>query len=388
MLEFHETNPYPNQDTSEAVSIQLLLFLDDRPTSQKYIRQVMSNLEQIAQDVPYTLKIMEIGEHPHLVEHFRLIVTPALIKIFPEPRETLAGSNIVYGLERCWPRWQESLKQQMSQGSNGEGTSGVMSNSLSYSAELMQASDDIFRLKKEKEALLEQLRFKDQIIHMLAHDLRSPLTAASIAVDTLEITDTQKRSERVHQIKKNIYQQTKTNFQTMNRMITDLLDASRTMNGQFTLTYSEISLKDLSKGILAQLYEQSKAKSLKITHDIPQDLPYLYADEELIRKVIVNILENAIKYTPEQGSITLSILHKTRQKVQVSISDTGLGIPEEKQEQIFEGHFRLQRDQTKEGYGLGLALCRKIILAHYGRIWVDSVPGKGSCFHFTLPICD
>ena len=72
--------------------------------------------------------------------------------------------------------------------------------------------------------------------------------------------------------------------------------------------------------------------------------------------------------------------------VQFSVSDTGPGIPPEKQERIFEGHFRLQRDQEQEGYGLGLALCRKIVRAHYGQIWVDSSLGNGSCFNFTLPV--
>ena len=117
-----------------------------------------------------------------------------------------------------------------------------------------------------------------------------------------------------------------------------------------------------------------------------QDVPAVYADEELIRQVIVNLLDNAVKYTPEGGKVTMSILHRTTQKVQVSICDTGPGIPEEKRERIFEGHFRLQRDQGKEGYGLGLSLCRKIIRVHYGQIWVDSVLGQGSCFHFTLPV--
>ena len=103
-------------------------------------------------------------------------------------------------------------------------------------------------------------------------------------------------------------------------------------------------------------------------------------------KSIVNLLENAAKYTPEGGQITFSIIHRTSQKVQVTISDTGPGIPEEKQHRIFEGHFRLQRDRNQEGYGLGLALCRKIISAHYGQIWVDSVPDQGSDFNFTLPV--
>ena len=121
--------------------------------------------------------------------------------------------------------------------------------------------------------------------------------------------------------------------------------------------------------------------------DIPPDLPEVYGDVALLRQVIVNLLDNAIKYSAQGSDIRLVGLHRTLQKVQVSVIDHGHGIPEDEQEKIFEGHFRLKRDRKKEGYGLGLALCRRIVQAHHGRIWVDSAVGKGSEFHFTLPVC-
>ncbi|QYO68792.1 hypothetical protein JVX88_33195 [Leptolyngbya sp. 7M] len=97
-------------------------------------------------------------------------------------------------------------------------------------------------------------------------------------------------------------------------------------------------------------------------------------------------MDNAIKYTPANGKINVAILHRTTQKVQVSICDTGPGIPSDNQQHIFGDRFRLQRDQAMEGYGIGLALCKRIVQAHYGQIWVDSEPNHGSCFHFTLPV--
>ena len=172
----------------------------------------------------------------------------------------------------------------------------------------------------------------------------------------------------------------------MNRLITDILQASKSINGELKVKRTEVFLSHLFRGIFRRYVNLLKEKSINLTQDIPKDIPGVYADEELIRQVVINLLDNAIKYTPENGQVTLSILHRTSQKVQVSISDTGPGIPKEKEERIFEGHFRLQRDQGKEGYGLGLSLCRKIIRVHYGQIWVDSVLGQGSCFHFTLPV--
>ena len=355
-----------------------MLFVDERPSSHEYIEPIRDYIKTVSQDCFCQLEVIEIHEQPHLVEHFRLVATPALVKVIPEPRQTLAGSNLVNQLKKWWPKWLSSLEENH--------TSTENPSSVGYSGELMRLSDEIFRLKKDKENLQEQLKFKDQVLAMLAHDLRSPLTAASIAVETLELAQDQEFSEKRQKLTAQLFNQTRNQFRVMNRLITDILQASKSMNAQLRVQQTEVFLPGLSKEIVAQYNELLREKSLTLVQDIPQDVPPVYADEELIRQVIVNLIDNAIKYTPEGGEITLSILHRTSQKVQVSVCDTGPGIPEEKQERIFEGHFRLQRDQEKEGYGLGLSLCRKIIRVHYGQIWVDSVPGQGSCFHFTLPV--
>ncbi|MEA5509773.1 histidine kinase [Crocosphaera sp. UHCC 0190] len=384
----------PNlQTTTESAqpalpSIQLLLFVDERPSSHEHIKQIRDYIETVKKDNPCDLEVIEIHEQPHLVEHFRLVATPALVKVAPEPRQTLAGSNLVNQLKKWWPKWQGVLEEQKTINLNHQDenhSSGII-NSVGYSAELMRLSDEIFRLKKEKEELLEQLKFKDQVLAMLAHDLRSPLTAASIAVETLELAQNQENTARHHKLKEQLHQQARKQFRVMNRLITDILQASKSMNAQLEVHRSQVNLPALSEEILCQYQNLLAEKTLKLIKDIPQDVPEVYADEELIRQVIVNLLENAIKYTPEGGEVTVSILHRTTQKIQVSVCDTGPGIPEEKRERIFEGHFRLKRDQGKEGYGLGLSLCRKIVRVHYGQIWVDSVFGQGSCFHFTLPV--
>ncbi len=372
------------------MSLQLLLFVDERPSSRENIQQIYDYLNHLRADYPFELQVIEIEKQPHLVEHFRLVVTPALVKISPEPRQILAGSNLIAQLKKWWPRWQPlSEEQEVNLNEKRDSSQFAASsalNSIGCSAELMRLSDEIFRLKQEKEELLEQLRFKDRVLAMLAHDLRSPLTAASIAVETLELAHNQEDRERAAQLKEQLYQQTRKQFRIMNRMIEDLLQASKSMSAQLQVQPHQLYLQSLSQEILTQFTSRFQEKSQQLKQDIPQDLPAVYADEELIRQVIVNLLENAIKYTPEGGKINFSILHRTTQKIQVSVGDTGPGIPEEKQERIFEGHFRLKRDESKEGYGLGLALCRQIIRVHYGQIWVDSVPQEGSCFHFTLPV--
>jgi len=134
------------------------------------------------------------------------------------------------------------------------------------------------------------------------------------------------------------------------------------------------------------LQQRLQEKQLSLTTELPNDLPTVYADGNQIKRVLINLLDNAIKYTPVGGQVSVVALHRTTQKVQVMVADTGPGIPRENRDKIFEESYRLQRDSAQEGYGLGLALCQRIIRAHYGQIWVDSVSGEGSAFYFTLPV--
>ncbi|MGF1478135.1 MAG: histidine kinase [Cyanophyceae cyanobacterium] len=360
--------------------LKLLLFVDDRLNCWENIQQIRDYLHSEAH-YPFNLQVIETREQPHLVEHFKLVATPALVKIYPSPRQTLAGSNLITQLRKCWLQWQASA------GDAEAATSpGSLDEAIACSAEVMRLSDEIFCLRQEQDKLREQLRFKDQIVAMLAHDLRSPLTAASIAVDTLELAQSRQDEADLVPLKQHLHQQIRQQFRAMNRMIADLLQASKSTGARLNLDPSQLSIQTLCQEIAAQFASRFQDKRQQFDQDIPQDLPTVYADQELLRQVLINLLENAVKYTPEAGIIKLSALHRTTQKIQISISDTGPGIPIAEQERIFEGHFRLQRDEAQDGYGLGLALCRQIINAHYGQIWVDSALNQGSCFHFTLPV--
>jgi two-component system clock-associated histidine kinase SasA len=375
------------KDASGQGILQLLLFVDERSTAQENIQSIFTYLQDLQVEHPFGLEVIEISKQPHLVEHYRLVATPALVKIFPNPRQIIAGSNLIDQLQKWWPKWQiatNKLENEPELANSNTVSSEV--NSISYSAELIKLSDQIFSLQKDKEQLLKQLRFKDQILAMLAHDLRNPLTAASIAVETLELSYEKPDKERNRQLKEQLFKQARKQFRIMNRMITELLQASKSMSAKLQMEPHNVRLQPLCDEILYQFTNQLNKKSLQLKIDIPQDIPPVYADEELVRQVIINLLENALKYTPEGGEISFSILHRTSQKIQISICDNGPGIPLEEQELIFEGHFRLKRDEHKEGYGLGLSLCRKIVNAHYGQIWVDSSSEGGSCFHFTLPV--
>lgn len=388
--------------------LKLLLFVDDRPAHRDNIRSILAYLRELQEQSVFQLDIIETAKQPHLVEHFKLVATPALVKIKPFPRQTLAGSNLVAQLDEWWPRWQKSLAKLEEAGLDDSGSeqgseesteqeaalaerSGsfdVESNTEAnaYSEESIRLADEVFRLQQEKEELREQLSFRDQALAMLAHDIRSPLTAASLAMETLELSALQEDSVKKQELQKQIFRQSRQQFRIMKRMIDDLLESSRSINARIEVRPRKLDLRILCREILLQYQKQAPIKSLTIKQDIPQDIPPVYADEELLRQLLANLLDNAIKYTPKGGVIGLSVLHRTSQKIQVSVSDNGYGIPPEKQEQIFERDFRLERDAKEEGYGLGLAFCRRIARAHYSRIWVDSSPNQGSTFHFTLPV--
>ncbi|MEH1868686.1 MAG: histidine kinase [Nostoc sp.] len=378
--------------------LQLLLFVDGRPKSRQQVQRIRAYLKELQAEYTFEVQTIDVGQQPYLAEHFKLVATPALIKIHPEPRQVLAGSNIIAQLKNWWPRWQvavdaylklqEDLQERLDD--NGRATLPKSTiHSVAVSAELIRLSDEIFRLKQEKDNLQEQLQFKDRVIAMLAHDLRNPLTAAAIAMETLQSNynlETGEFQRLKPSMTAHLLKQARNQTKVIDRMITDLLQVGRGKDTEFPLLPQKVQLGKVFLDVLEELCDRYTAKSQEVETDIPSDLPYVYADPERIRQVLVNLLDNAIKYTPEGGKISVSGLHRTTQKVQFSIGDTGPGIPVENRDRIFENHFRLQRDEGKEGYGIGLCLCQRIILAHYGQIWVDSAPNNGAWFHFTLPV--
>lgn len=385
----HSYKQYPDSDLSSAeeLLLQLLLFVDRRSSSQEQVREIKAYLASLSSSYSFKLDVVEIEKQPHLVEFFKLVATPALVKMSPAPRQTLAGSDLIRQLERWWHQWQVHEKPGIKDDDldSQKPSRPIAPTDISYGKDI-RLSDEIFSLRQEKEELKAQLRFKDKILAMLAHDLRTPLTAASMAVETIELSEKNDSisGDRLINLKHKLFRQARNQFNIMDNMIGELLQSSRNDLSKLAVKPKPLDLCALCRDIIGQFEAKFKQKSMKFTLDLPQDLPLVYADAELIRQLIGNLLENAIKYTPERGSISLSVLHRTNQKVQVSICDTGPGIPAAKREKIFEDSFRLKRDLAEEGYGLGLATCHQIVSAHYGQIWVDSSAESGSCFHFTL----
>jgi two-component system, OmpR family, clock-associated histidine kinase SasA len=389
------TDRYPLSNSSR--SLQLLLFLDERMTSYIHNQEIRDKLAILNAEHSFELQVVDVGKQPDLAEHYRVIATPALLKLYPNPRQILAGSNLIDQINNWWERWQEELVSGGSDllANDGESVNSLpqpieqllLSDSIGYVSKLIKLSDEIFTLKQEKEELLDRLKLQDRAISVLAHDLRNPLTAAALALGTLEIIhnpqDYRANSLEPVTIAK-LIERARTQLQSIDRLVNDILQPLANSNTDLDLRPQKLDLAQLILGVVSQLETQFQAKAQIITTDIPQDVPFVYGDVDKLRQVITNLLDNAIKYTPPRGQIHVSALHRTAQTIQVSIADNGLGIPEENQKRIFQDHYRLDRDLLQSGYGIGLAVCQQIVRAHYGQIWVESLPGKGSVFNFTL----
>ena len=378
----------PEKSNAEGQLLKLLLFVDRRSSKTEKVKEIQAYLETLQSDRFFKLEVVEIEKQPHLVEYLKLVATPALVKMLPAPKQILAGSDLLGQLKMWLPKWKASINDyKLQQELEAQDLSTLASDRNSYySAEKIKLRDEIFRLKQEKQDLAAQLRFNERLIGMLAHDLRTPLTAASMAVETIERAEAnpQLTGKKLAALQQKLFSRAKSQFKIMESMIGELLQNSRSMNAKLQIKPAALNLQSLCREIAVQFDGRLKQKLMNFALDIPQDLPLVYADEELIRQLLSNLLDNAIKYTPEKGTISLSILHRTNEKVQVSVCDTGPGIPPEERSHIFEDSFRLKRDRGMDGYGLGLATCRQIVSAHHGQIWVESSPQSGSCFQFTL----
>ena len=160
-------------------TLQLLLFIDDRPKAKDLVKEVEEFLQR-ENDCKSELQIINVASQPQLAELFKVVMSPALLKLSPLPRQTIAGKNILKQLENSLDTW----KQQVLDKTNNHPPE--LAQNIDYMNEVARLADDVFRLSQEKSEIEEQIRFKDRVLGMLAHDLRNPLTAILLAIDTIE----------------------------------------------------------------------------------------------------------------------------------------------------------------------------------------------------------
>jgi signal transduction histidine kinase len=185
---------------------------------------------------------------------------------------------------------------------------------------------------------------------------------------------------------KNMVSMMERNTQNLIELVNDLLDASKLESGTMRLDLSTIELRGLVDELRQQMQPLAAEKEIALEERMPAGLPPLRADRAKLRRVLVNLISNALKFTPRGGRVSLSAAPEGG-AVRVSVSDTGVGIPEEDLRDIFDKYAqaRSRATRSEKGTGLGLYITRQLVELHGGRIEVQSEVGRGSTFSFTIP---
>ncbi len=251
-------------------------------------------------------------------------------------------------------------------------------------AELITLSIENMRLTQALQAthaLKEANRLKDELISTLAHEMRTPLTSIKGYATALLMPEVTFSTNTQHEFLQIIDEE----CDVLQNLIHDLLESSMIDAGLLKLEPQPVPLPRLAREVIAERGHQAKSHQFVI--DFPADFPIIDADPQRIAQVLRNLIDNAIKYSPDGGLIV--VRGETRPyEVIVSVSDQGVGIAPEHLNRLFEKYFRIESGLVRHmvGSGLGLPIAHTIVQSHNGRIWAESQPGAGTTFFFALPI--
>ena len=233
--------------------------------------------------------------------------------------------------------------------------------------------------------LKELDRMKAEFVGMVAHDLKAPLASIHQQLSVLlmgiagPITDKQE----------SLLTKAQKRAENMVEFIKNLLELSRVESGRLVADMEPLDLGPLAAGVCEDLMPQAQAKGQTLTYTAPEDLPRIHGDRRSLVEVIVNLITNAVRYTPDGGRIEVAI-SPTGHHLALTVSDNGLGIAPADQLRVFERFTRITTEKTKQiqGTGLGLSIVKDIVEAHDGQITLASMEGEGSTFRVLLPISD
>jgi signal transduction histidine kinase len=219
-----------------------------------------------------------------------------------------------------------------------------------------------------------------QFVSDASHELRTPLT---IMLGELEVALQKQRSNKNYQ---QILLSNKEELNRLSTLVENLLFLAREDQNKNDLQFVTVDITDIVSSVIAHLNSEIKKKRLEIMFKPPEENIAVYANTSLLTQLFFNIIDNAIKYTPAKGIITVSLVKKNK-IVEITVKDTGIGITPNIQEKIFERFYRVDSSRSlSRGYGLGLPICRVIVKRHQGNLTLHSAEGKGSAFVISLPV--
>jgi len=259
-------------------------------------------------------------------------------------------------------------------------TSAELDRAMRYAVERQALSRSLEMSRKQ------QVEFKNQFLSHVSHELRTPLTCihqyVTLLLDGLAGEMTTEQRGHLGTVLKSVNQ--------LGRMVRDLVEATRAESGKIRIETRCVALNDLIRSAVNILQGTAKEKQVGLEVGVDVRIPFLYGDPDRILEVLINLMENGIKFTPAGGAVTVQacLVDTDPDFVYVSVADTGCGIAPEAKALIFERLYQDPNaiDNHRKGLGLGLFIARELVGLHGGRIWVASEPGHGSTFTFTLPI--
>ncbi|MBI5622222.1 MAG: HAMP domain-containing histidine kinase [Elusimicrobia bacterium] len=254
----------------------------------------------------------------------------------------------------------------------------------------VEGSDEIARLSREFNAMAEKLERLDEMkkdfVSSVTHELKSPLAAID---STLELIAHEQGKGRDPSRWLEDLAAIRTHTSRLSRFVTDLLDLAKIERGSFSVQRSDLDLAAAAREVVSFLSPLARKNGVALSG--PSDgagLARASADGERVRQVLVNLVSNALKFTPKGGSVSVTVSAESEGTV-CSVSDNGIGIKASDLDRVFDKFEQVKEARAEargpKGTGLGLSICKAIVEAHGGRIWAESVPGRGSTFRFTLP---
>jgi two-component system phosphate regulon sensor histidine kinase PhoR len=313
-------------------------------------------------------------------------ISPVLNKMLADQYGDVTGRTLLESfrnveLQKAFLEFQENRQLINREVTLGDITPVILSVSISPvqgepgEEKAMVVFHDLTRLKK-----LEQIR-TDFVVNV-THEMKTPLTAIIGYLETIQggainnIEDTKKFIDIILR-----------QSQRLNRLVEDLMIISKLELGEINLQFENVSINEALNGALPVVAVKAEAKKIAVENNIAGNLPQVFADFDRLTQILVNILDNAVKFTPDSGKITIDAKHDNGYVV-VSISDTGVGVPKEEVQRLGERFYRVDRDRSRElgGTGLGLSIVKHLMIAQRGKMEIESQLGQGTKVSLFFPI--
>jgi signal transduction histidine kinase len=268
----------------------------------------------------------------------------------------------------------QKLNQATRQIAKGDYATRIKINRNDEFGEMAQAFNDMAQELENQQAL------RNRSMADIAHELRTPLSILQIDLESMEDGLMEVTSENMRVLQNEVSH--------LRNLVEDLRILSRADAGEISIEHTKIELGSLIRDVIERQMQSARDKGVRLAFDLENEEIFVKGDNQRLSQVLINLLSNAVRHTPQGGSVNVTMKQQGKNEVLVSVADTGEGIPQADLPFLFDRFYRVEKSRSRDqgGSGLGLSIAKSLIEAHQGRIWVESKEGEGSTFKFVLPL--